>query len=136
MRANDFKDADVYKVVIEMPHKEGEEVRERTLTFDFNALGVIQEFYDNPFEIIPGIYGGHINAIKIVGYACLVAGQLYEDERVQFDMTISQLGRALGVLMMKDHPKYKAFVDTLKKATTDFLPQSKEENEEEGTEKN
>lgn len=128
MIGKDMKDAKIYTITLD---------EERPFTFDFNTLGLIQEFgYFNPFEILNGVQTGYLNSIKIGIYSGLVSGLLSKDENAQLDISISELGRMLGYLMIHDRDSYQEILGTLVKAMSDFLPEKNEEEKEEGKEKN
>lgn len=128
MILKDMKDAKIHTIELD---------KERPLTIDFNSLGLIQEFgYYNPFEILNGVKLGLLNSIKIGLYAGLVSGLQAEDEKAELDISITQLGRMLGVLMVRDNEAYKKILGTLVDAMTDFLPEEDKKEDKEGKEKN
>lgn len=125
------KDSKVYTVEFD---------KKRLFTFDYNALEVVQETYDDPFKAFAALDELEktsmidLKAIKTLIYACLVAGSATKD----LDLNISKntVGRILGELMMKDQEKFQALLEAMAKSIVDFLPEQPPVEEAEGNSKN
>lgn len=129
VKAKDLKQAKLHKVEFD---------KVRPLTFDFNALCELQELgYENPYYAIAGFERMHLKSLKDLVYAALVAGQLAEDEDVEFDLSINKVGRILGQLINFENPKFVKISETLGMAVVDFFPEPevKEDGIEEDGEK-
>lgn len=124
MKGTDLKEARIEKINF------GGKLR--PLTFDFNALCELQEDFIDPFVAIFGISTGDVKSLRALLYASLVAGQLAEDESVEFDMTKAQVGRHLGLIMSNDMKLYEEIFTVILEGVTLFFPDTKknEENEE------
>lgn len=124
-KGKELKQAKVYKVELD---------RERTLTFDFNALCELQDFYFDPFQAITGLQTMDVQAMRAILYAMLVAGQAVEDEEVEFDLTLKQVGRLLGSIMMQDNEAMGELMKVITEAIESFFPEQKEVVEEDSKE--
>jgi hypothetical protein len=124
MKGKDLKQAKVYKVQLDV---------ERPLTFDFNALCELQEFYADPFQAVAGLEAMNFKAMRALLYSTLVAGALIEDENAEFDLTINKVGVILGQLMQDEESFGKVF-EKVAEAITDFFPEPEVEQETADTE--
>ncbi|MDO7487046.1 hypothetical protein Q5O89_16885 [Peribacillus frigoritolerans] len=123
MKAKELKQAKVFQVELD---------KIRPLTFDFNTLSELQELgYEDPFEAIVGMESMNLKAIKSLFYASLMAGQLAENEDVDFDLSINKVGNLLGQKMQFDNEAFQVLSGILGQAVADFFPEPEVKDEEE-----
>jgi hypothetical protein len=113
MKASDFKKAKVQFVTLD---------KKRPVSFDYNALCVVQESYPDPFQAIDAMQDMDFSAIRVLVHACLHAGAMAKEQECEF--TLAQVGNMLGHIMFKEKKTFddlfKAVLDSVK----DFLPEN------------
>lgn len=108
--------------------------KERPLTFDFNALCILQdEGYSDPFVAVSGITNGDVQSVRALLYASLVAGQLAMNEDEPFELSLNKVGRLLGIAMQNED-LYGEILETILLGVGSFFP--KKEDKEETIEEN
>lgn len=130
MKGKNLKQAKIHKVQFD---------KERPLTFDFNALCELQELgYENPYVAVAGFEQMNLKSLKDLMYASLLAGQLAEDEDVEFDLSVAKVGRVLGQLINFNNAEFVKISEILGKSVADFFPEpvKEEEKSEEEDSKN
>ncbi|MGG1916050.1 hypothetical protein ABFY54_29035 [Priestia megaterium] len=120
MKGKELKQAPVFQVELD---------KVRPLTFDFNALCELQEFYFDPFQAVAGLDAMNFKAMRAILYSSLVAGQMAEDETVLFDLSVNQVGQILGSLMT-DQEAFAAIFEKLAEAVQAFFPEPEEDEDE------
>lgn len=124
MKGKDLKQAKVYKVELD---------KVRPLTFDFNALCELQEFYPDPFQAVAGLENMNFKAMRALLYSTLVAGALIEDENEELDLSLYEVGNILGQLMQDEESFGKVF-EKVAESVTDFFPEPEVEQKAADTE--
>lgn len=127
MKGKDLKQAQVIKVELD---------KVRPLTFDFNALCELQDSFIDPFVAVAGMATGDMKCMRALLHASLVAGQASEDEDKEMELSINQVGKLLGNLLINDQKTYEQIFEVILEGVSLFFPEQekKEEDAEDGKE--
>lgn len=147
MKAKALKQAKIFYIQFDTrqifeENQEGEQYEYvvRPLTFDFNALGELQELgYDNPYVALEGLQNMRLKAIKALVYSGLVAGQLAMDEDTPLELSVHRVGQILGSLMTHEKETFNKIFEVIGEAIKDFFPddvEDKKTDEGKATEEN
>jgi len=123
MKGKELKQAKLFQVKLDTV---------RPYTFDFNTLAELQEIgFEDPYSAISGLEMMHLKAIKALLFAGLVAGQMAEDESVEFELSHNKVGQVLGQLMSQDPEGFQEVFKVIGSSIAEFFPDPEKKTDEE-----
>ena len=98
--------------------------RVRPMTFDFNALLELQEFYPDPLQAMALLDKMNLKAMRAIIYSALKAGAEARGE--EFDLTLGQVGSYLTGMFANEEEFAKMF-EIIGEASEVFFPETNKE---------